>query len=80
MNFVGWLLNQREGRFVITLKDSTMSTDRAVGIDCFARRIYDPSHQRTLPLSMDSLRECAAAGRVFEGVKAARKLVRLGAP
>jgi len=57
-----------------------MSIDRAVGIDCLARRIYDPSLQRTLPLSMDSLRECVAAGSVFGGVKAARKLVRLGAP
>ena len=75
--FVGWLLGQEEGLFVVTLKDDTKVAEHAVGVHCGARRIYDPSATSTLPLTMASLGECVADGRELMSIKEARKLVHL---
>ena len=66
-----------EGRcFVVTLMGERKIADHAIGVDCSARRIYNPACTSTLPLSMDSLGECVPGGRKLIGIKEARKLVR----
>ena len=75
--FVGWLLEQEEGLFVVALVDERKVADHAIGVDCSARRIYNPACTSTLPLTMDSLSECAPGGRKLIGTKEARRLVRL---
>ena len=77
VRFLDWLLDQTEGLFVVSLMDERKLADHAIGVDCGARRIYNPAKDFTLPLSMDSLSECVPGGRTLIGIKEARKLVRL---
>ena len=74
--FLVWLLGQVEGLFVLALADDTGAVSHAVGVDCGARLLYDPSRERTLSLSISSLDRCVGEGRRFGGVAAVRKLVR----
>ena len=75
--FVSWLIEQEEGLFVVALMDERKVADHAIGVDCGARRIYNPAFTSTLPLSMDSLGECVPGGRKLIGIKEARRLVRI---
>ena len=77
--FVGWLLEQEDGLFVVTLMDERKVADHALGVDCGARRIYNPARTSTLPLPLGSLGECAPGGRKRKlmGIKEARRLVRI---
>ena len=74
--FLVWLLGQVEGLFVLALADDAGAVSHAVGVDCGAGLLYDPSRARTLPLSTSSLDRCVGEGRRFGGVAAVRKLVR----
>ena len=75
--FIGWLLQQKDGLFVVSLMDERKLAIHAIGVDCGARLIHNPARRDTLPLSMDSLSECVPGGRKLIGIKEARKLVRL---
>ena len=75
--FIGWLLQQKDGLFVVSLMDERKLANHAIGVDCGARLIHNPARRDTLPLSMDSLSECVPGGRKLIGIKEARKLVRL---
>ena len=73
VRFIGWLLAQEEGLFIVALQDERKVADHAIGVDCGARRIYNPARRGTLPLSIDSLSECVPGGRKLIGIKEARK-------
>ena len=73
--FVGWLLEQEEGLFVVMLMDERKVADHAIGVDCGARCIYNPACTSTLPLTVGSLGECVPGGRKLMGIKEVRKLV-----